>query len=241
MQQPAVLERLDGVFERRMVAIALLVPVACGPPAAAPDAPSQQRVRFSSSAWNVNGGGSEPGSPFDRPFLHVEIEVRNRGSSEAAPVCVIYYGSMIATLAGNDEPLAPGERRWVSGRATFPRPLDDYESGGVGCWDRLPRHVQAEIDESWAAMEPGREVQVPNLHNRPLDSSLPTFRRGLLLEIGRNATVCSERRLLKLAYMARGPFRSPCGAPRVVTQHPQPGASLEVGDEVTISVRRGRR
>ena len=237
-----------GVLGAALIAM-LLLAVACEP--ADPWRPSTKASGsptvptyggplrpLASGGYDVLRGRTRPGEPFDVTTLVVSrLEVRNNTDVPLTPVCVLYFGSQWALIDVGDEVLEPGERVHLQGPARFPRPLDDYESADTGCYTSLPSDVAREIERERSALTVGRAVTVPNLIGRRLDAGLPSFRRGLDVEVTSESTPCTRRELQELSRSVVGPGgRSGCRHPVIATQEPAPGSRAPVGDVIRVTV-----
>jgi hypothetical protein len=198
-------------------------------------AASEPARRLPGGRWNVGGFRTAPAEPFELTVVGTSIEAKNITDEVIAPVCLLTYGSQTGIVQSNLE-LEPGERAMVHGRVRFPRPLDDYESGGAGCYTRLPDRVAREVERAEIALTMGRPTKVPRLIGKSLDAALPSFRQGLNIEIREESTPCDEDRLIEMS-RSFDPFgKTPCGDPIVTAQHPAPGAKSEVGATISITV-----
>jgi len=199
-----------------------------------PESPAQAR-HLPGGRWNVEPIGTRPGRPFQTTVVRTLIEAKNITDEVIAPVCLLTYGTQTGIFQSNLE-LEPGERAMVDGSVRFPRPLDDYESAGAGCYTRLPTKVARSMEREQEALTMGRPTTVPRLIGRPLDSRLPSFRRGLVLEIAREGMPCGESRLEAMS-RTWNPFgKPPCGNPVVSAQDLKPGTRAEVGQTISITV-----
>ncbi len=229
-----------------LLLVAALVTAGCGdaPPSRSETAPASDGAAAQSAppqvleggGWNLKGGSSKPGDPFELTVIQTEIEVVNHTQKEVVPACVLTYGSQVAVVDTDDEPMQPGEQVWVHGAATFPRPLDDYESSDALCYTRLPERLAAEIRRQHRKLSMGRRTTVPNLIGRRIDACLPSFRRGLDIEIRGETTPCSAGRLMKMSRSVYALTRRPCGNPIVIAQDPAPGVKAYVGDVIDVEV-----
>jgi hypothetical protein len=225
-----------------------LVTVACGAPAAdyqhglAPASPTTPAKRvdprsleFGGGSYDVGVEGTRPGQPFEVTIMTTSLSVSNRSNVGVTPVCILSYGSQVALIDTGGEVLAPHEKKMLSGKSEFLRPLDDYESDDAGCFPQLPHFISKEIRNEQHALRMGRPTNVPNLVGKSIDSTLPSFYRGLDIEIALETTPCTPERLMKLSRFIN-PFGTTCGGPVVVAQDPLPGTRARVGDHITITV-----
>ncbi len=85
--------------------------------------------RFITEAYNVR---LVPGRKIR---ARVGAEVSNLGDGAGKAVCRLLYGSQAPVIRGHymKVEIAPGDTFWITGTATFPRRLDDYESDDVVC------------------------------------------------------------------------------------------------------------
>ena len=174
--------------------------------------------------------------PFEVTSVTVSLEVRNNTKSAVVPRCALWYGSQVALIETPEEAVEPKETVWLTGQAEFLRPLDDYESGDAGCFTRLRRRTERDIERERDAMTVGRPTVVPDLAGLKLNARLPNFRRGLDIRIARENTPCSKKKLMKMSrYM--NPFgKPPCGDPLIAEQDPRPGTGATVGDHIRVTV-----
>lgn len=185
--------------------------------------------------WDLTSGRTVRGEPFELTLVRTRVEALNTTDQALNPVCVLQYGSQTGVVE-TDLQLEPGERRMVSGTVTFPRPLDDYESSGAACYTRLPADLERELERGQETLDVGRATKVPRLVGERLDATLPSFRRGLLIDITDERTPCTAARLTKLS-VEFNPFgKPPCGNPFIVSQRPEPGTVTMVGEVISVSV-----
>lgn len=238
-----------NLIRRVTVALILIAATACtqsGPVAdrhgssgEGPDPTLKSRL-LSGGRYDIGRGRTRPGRPFEIETLNVTIEVRNNTGGEITPECALSFGSQVVRIDTGDRSLVPGERVYLSGRAEFPRPLDDYESGDASCYTRLRRATVREMKRQQQALRMHTPTRVPDLVGRDLDSRLASFRRGLDIRIGRESTPCAPRRLMKMSRYVN-PFGKPqCGGPVITGQRPQPGAKARVGDVIEVTLGASR-
>lgn len=80
-----------------------------------------------------------PPDPRNRRHLYVSGSGSNIGDAAGNAECYLLYGSQSQLIEGPylHVTVPPGRTVSVSGDVLFPKPLDDYESGGVDC--RVPK------------------------------------------------------------------------------------------------------
>lgn len=243
MQCSRVPLRLLGVTARRLLLglLAATISVACQPGGlhprpTTPEPPLPAAKRLGGSSWNISPAGTRPGEPFEVDVITTSLEVINNTNSDVSPVCVLTYGSQVAVIETGDTVLPPSDRAWLTGTSEFLRPLDDYESSDAACYTRLPASIARQLQRERRLLTVGRTTRVPNLLGESVDSRLASFCRGLDISIIEETTPCSEDRLMEMSRFV-DPFGGPaCADPVIGAQHPEPGSSATVGDEISVTV-----
>jgi hypothetical protein len=77
--------------------------------------------------------GRYDAGPMSARKVGYTVEITNSTKYRARPVCKFFWGSQAVRGTTRSVIIEPGETIVLPASATYPRGLDDYESGGVEC------------------------------------------------------------------------------------------------------------
>lgn len=229
-----------------LAAVVIATAAGCGHPTPTSNTPSDAEREpsrlLAGGRYDVTMGDAVQGAePFEITWVTVSLEVTNNTDAAVVPRCALWYGSQVAPIETGEDMIEPKETRWLTGQAEFLRPLDDYESGSAGCFTRLRRSTERDIERQREAMRVGRPTVVPDLAGLKLDARLPNFRRGLDIRIARENTPCDKKKLMKMSRYVNPFGKPPCAGPVIAKQHPPPGTETTVGEHIRVTVVASRR
>ncbi|MDP9069254.1 MAG: hypothetical protein M3N53_13040 [Actinomycetota bacterium] len=181
---------------RRVAALALALALAsgCSTPASQAEAPTGQTspspaVSVDRETFEVLRDRS--GEPEEEVW--VRADVINHSSQPLTPTCYLIDRAVGVVTLDDAAPLQPGERRRITGTASFPVPSFNYECDGfckgVKCFvaGLEPRYIKGCLEMYERIPAAGTGVKVPNVNGMRLsDVATPLYKRGLKVEIGRD-------------------------------------------------------